>query len=188
MGRAWLLVGLIAFACVGCDVARAADPAAPGAPGAAGSVQPGAPPAPAPGAPAAPTAPAPAPSAPTATVAPTDAPAATVRVTARPVATTAPPKTNPPGPVTGARVSVSPTVGKAGSSFVFQFAGFMPGGVNVTFTGPTGVSRTLGASVGLDGTGKFTYTTKTTDAVGGYAVKVDGGGFSASTSIQLTAP
>jgi hypothetical protein len=71
---------------------------------------------------------------------------------------------------------------------VFQFAGFMPGGVNFTLTGPTGVSRTLGASVALDGTGSFTYTTKTTDAVGPYSVKVVGGGFSASTSIQLTAP
>jgi len=186
MGRAWLLAGLIAFACVGCDVARAADPAAPGAPGAA-SVQPGAPAAPAPGASAAPTAPAPGASAPAATGAPTDAPAATVRVTARP-APTAPPKTNPPGPVTGARVSVNPATGRAGSSFVFQFAGFMPGGVNFTFTGPTGVSRTLGASVGLDGTGSFTYTTKTSDVIGTYAVKVVGGGFSASTSIQLTAP
>jgi hypothetical protein len=187
MGRAWLLVGLLAFACVGCDVAKAADPAAPGAPGAPAPVQPGTPAAPAPGAPAAPTAPAPGASAPVATAAPTDAPAATARVTARP-APTAPPKTNPPGPVTGARVSISPTSGKAGSSFVFQFAGFMPGGVNFTFTGPTGVSRTLGASVALDGTGRFTYTTKATDAIGGYTVKVDGGGFSATTAFQLTAP
>jgi len=109
-------------------------------------------------------------------------------VTPRPPAPTAPPKTNPPGPVTGARVSVSPTSGRAGSTFVFQFAGFMPGGVNVTFTGPTGVTRTLGASVALNGTGSFTYTTKSTDVVGHYTVKVDGGGFSASTAIDLTAP
>lgn len=85
-------------------------------------------------------------------------------------------------------MSVSPSAGKAGSSFVFQFAGFMPGGVNFTITGPTGVSRVLGASVALDGTGRFTYTTKSTDVVGGYTVRVDGGGFSASTAIQLTAP
>ena len=183
MGRAWLFVGLLAFACVGCDVARAADPAAPGAPA---PVQPGAPAASAPGAPAAPTAPAPGASAPVTTPAPTDAPTATFRTTPRPA--TAPPKTNPPGPVTGARVTVNPATGRAGSSFVFQFAGFMPGGVNFTFTGPTGSTRTLGASVALDGTGSFTYTTKATDVVGRYTVRVDGGGFSASTAIQLTAP
>lgn len=175
----------MAFACVGCDVATAADPTAPGALVTPASVQPAAP---ATGAPAAPPAPVPGASAPGATPAPTDAPAATVRVTARPPTTTSPPKTNPPGPVTGARVSVNPATGKAGSSFVFQFAGFMPGGVTFTFTGPTGVTRSLGASVALDGTGSFTYTTKVTDVIGLYSVKVVGGGFSASTSIQLTAP
>jgi uncharacterized protein YfaS (alpha-2-macroglobulin family) len=64
----------------------------------------------------------------------------------------------------------------------------MPGGVNVTVTSPNATVRSFGSSAGLDGTGSFTFTTKVTDLLGRYSVKIDGGGFSVTTVITLTAP
>jgi len=97
-----------------------------------------------------------------ATAAPADPTTVTTAapVTPRPPAPTTPPKTNPPGPVSGTRVTALPSTGKVGSSFLFQFAGFRPGGVNVTVTDPNGTTKGFGSSAGLDGSGSFTFTTK----------------------------
>jgi hypothetical protein len=125
-----------------------------------------------------------------ATAAPADPTTVTtaVPVTPRPPAPTTPPKTNPPGPVSGTRVTVLPSTGKVGSSFLFQFAGFRPGGVNVTVTDPNGTTTGVGSSAGLDGSGSFTFTTKVGDPVGRYSFRIEGGGFSVTTTIQVTAP
>ena len=83
-------------------------------------------------------------------------------------------------------MSVSPSTGKVGSAFVFQFAGFKPGAVIVTVTYPNGTSKGFGSSAGAGGSGTFTFTTKSSDPVGRYSFRFVGGGFSVTTTIQAT--
>jgi hypothetical protein len=83
-------------------------------------------------------------------------------------------------------VSVSPSTGKAGSSFVFQFTGFKPGTVNVTVTYANGTSKGFTSSAGTSGSGTFTLTTRRSDPVGTYSLRFVGGGFSVTTTIQVT--
>jgi uncharacterized protein YfaS (alpha-2-macroglobulin family) len=83
-------------------------------------------------------------------------------------------------------VSVSPSTGKVGSAFVFQFTGFKPGTVNVTVTYANGTSKGFTSSANAGGSGTFTFTTKKSDPVGRYSIRFVGGGLSVTTTIQAT--
>ena len=109
-----------------------------------------------------------------------------------PVPTIAPPPPTPaptvrPTPLPSPKVTVLPsTSGTRGTTFTLQLSGWPAGRVTETVTNPAGsVIRTTSITVGTNGTGSGTYSTRGSDPVGAYTLRFDMGAIHLSTSITL---
>jgi outer membrane biosynthesis protein TonB len=124
--------------------------------------------------------PPPPPPTPVPTVAPTPVPTPVPTVAPTPVPTVA------PTPVPGPKVTVLPsTSGTRGSSFTLQLSGWPAGRVTETVTNPAGAVKTATITIGTNGTGSATFSTKSTDPVGVYTLRFDMGTIHLSTSITV---
>jgi outer membrane biosynthesis protein TonB len=118
---------------------------------------------------------------------PPPTPVPTVAPTPVPTVPPTPVPTVAPTPVPGPKVAVLPsTSGARGTTFTLQLTGWPAGRVTETVTNPAGaVIRTTSITVGTNGTGSGTWSTKGSDPVGTYTLRFDMGTIHLTTSITL---